>query len=189
MSRTRTSRDLTGDYLRWLEPQLTDEYGNGSKTYWELLNLMFEKEFVWVVPMDENRIVDGKDLRMEFSHVNGGSNRRQLETADFLLNVAPISFLEVLIGLSRRMAFVAGGQAPGWAWQLLSNVELHRMTDPLSQPKRNKAQEIMDAVIWRTYEPDGTGGFFPLAWPDEDMTTVELWYQMNAYIEEFHPEH
>ena len=181
MSKT-ISQNLTEDYLRWLEPQLRDEHGNPGKDYWDLLNLMFEKKFTVVVPMDENRAVDGLDLRTEFAHeIRIRPNRMQILGAS--------SFLEVLIGLSRRMAFIAGGSAPGWAWHLLSNLELHRMSDPLSRPKHNKAQEIMDTVISRSYSPDGTGGFFPLAWPDEDMTRIELWYQMNAYVGELHPEH
>lgn len=179
-----TSRALIDDYLHWLEPQIRDEHTNPSKTYWDLLTLMFEKEFVWSVPHDDNRIVDGLDLRAEFANANHlrASARRSL-------GPYPCSFLEVLIGLSRRLAFTAGGSAPGWACQLLSNLELHRMTDPLSRPKQNRVHDILDVVIQRRYLPDGQGGFFPLAWPDDDQTKVELWYQMNAYISELHPEH
>lgn len=185
----RSRDDLREDYLHWLEAQLTDEYSKSTKSYWELVMLMFEKKFDWSMDMDNNRVQDGKDLRMEFARANGGSNRQQLATADVLMGMAPVSFLEVLIGLSRRMAFIAGGGAPGWAWQLLGNLELQRMSDPLSRGKYKRAEEIMNAVMLRTYLPDGTGGFFPLAWPDGDQTQIELWYQMNSYVEELHPEH
>jgi hypothetical protein len=177
-----TNRNLTEDYLHWLEPQLRDEHGNPDKTYWDLLNVMFEKEFRWVIPMDENRMMDGLDLRTEFAR------EHRIRPAT-MRNLKSCSFLEVLISLSRHMAFIAGGSAPGWAWQLLGNLELHRMSDPLSQSKFNRLQRIMDVAIERTYLPDGTGGFFPLAWPEEDMAKIELWYQMNAYIGELHPEH
>jgi hypothetical protein len=50
-------------------------------------------------------------------------------------------------------------------------------------------EEILYALIWRTYDPDGVGGFFPLAWPKEDQTKIEIWYQMNAYAKEIHPEY
>lgn len=174
---------LIEGYLRWLEPQLRDGRDNrGNKVYWDLLNLMFEKEFVVVNPMDENRAVDGCDLRVEFS-------REKRLRPNALEGLGSCSFLEVLIGLSRRVAFAAGGTAPGWAWTLLDNLELLRMSDPLSRFKARKANEIVDAVIHRNYMPDGTGGFFPLAWPDDDQTRVELWYQMHAYISELHPEH
>jgi hypothetical protein len=181
MSR-RTSRDLIEDYLRWLEPQLRDEHGNPSDTYWDLLNVMFGKEFKPVHPMDENRMGDGLDLRVEFA-------REQGIRTNALQNAGPCSFLEVLIGLSRRLAFFTGGEAAGWAWQLLGHLELQRMSDPLTRPKQRKTQEIMDAVINRDYAPDGMGSFFPLAWPEDDMTQIELWYQMSAYVGELHPEH
>lgn len=132
--------------------------------------------------MDDNRLVDGLDLRVEFAR----ETHIRPRTMD---NLGEGSFLEVLIGLSRQLAFIAGGEAPGWAWQLLSNLELHRLSDPLTTPKQRKAEEIMRVAMERTYSPDGTGGFFPLAWPDGDQTQIELWYQMNAFVEELHPEH
>jgi len=180
----RNSRNLREDYLSWLNSQLRDEHGNPDKTYRDLLVLMFEKPFGWVdsVPLDENRVVDGMDLRAEFSNENRISRARMQELGE-------VSFLEVLIALSRHLAFVAGGEAPGWAWQLVCNLELHRLSDPLTRHKERRAHEIMDNVITRNYAPDGTGGFFPLAWPDGDQTRVELWYQLNAYAEEVHPEH
>src|SRR3954465_2609214 len=150
MSRT-TKLDLREDYLHWLEPHIRDD--NDDKSYWGLLNLMLDTEFTWFVNMDDNRLVDGLDVRVEFAR----ETHTRLKAMDSL---GPCSFLEVLIGLSRRLAFSAGGQAPGWAWQLLSNLELHRLSDPLTPPKQRKAQEIMRMVMERTYSPDGTGGFF-----------------------------
>lgn len=176
------SNPLTEDYFRWLEPQIREEHNNPGKTYEGVLRLMFEKEFVWLVPNDHNRAADGLDLRSEFCYDN------DLDL-DRLQDIGPASFLEVLIGLSRRLSFAATGQAPGWAWQLMSNLELHKIADPMSRRKAKQADDILEACIWRTYTPDGQGGFFPLAWPNEDQRKVELWYQMAAYIDELHPEH
>lgn len=183
----RRSREVLRDeYLRWLEPQLRDEHDGRDKTFWTLANVMFDKEFLKDIPvflpMDENRMVDGLDLRVEWARAHG----KRPHILDVL---GECSFLEVLIGLSRRLSFTAGGSAPGWAWHLLCNLELNRMSDPITPAKVRRAQKIMDTVIWRTYNPDGTGGFFPLAWPDTDLTKVELWYQLNAYVAELHPEH
>lgn len=180
-ARSTMSNSLTEDYLRWLEPQIRDKHGNPDQTYWDLLKLMFEREFVPRVHNDENREADGRDLRAEFCH------QRDLPL-DSLENLGSASFLEVLIGLSKRLSFAAGGHARGWAWQFLVNLELYRMADPLSRRKAKQAEDILDTCIDRTYSPDGVGGFFPLAWPDEDQRKVELWYQMAAYIAELHPE-
>lgn len=179
-----TSNPLAEDYLRWLAPQIRDEQANPGADYWDLLSIMFEKEYSrdWLVPNDENRLVDGLDLRAEFcyaTHIR----------ADSLKNLGPCSFLEVLIALSKRLAFEAGGEPSGWAWVLLSNLDLDTMADPLNRRKVRKVDRILDTVIQRRYNPDGVGGFFPLSWPEEDQTQKELWYQMAAYIAEIHPEY
>jgi hypothetical protein len=71
---SRKSDELKQAYLRWLEPQLKDGLSPNTKSYWELLLYMFEKPFGWLdnVPMDENRAVDGTDLRVEFEDGTGG---------------------------------------------------------------------------------------------------------------------
>lgn len=175
------TNSLSEGYLRWLAPQIRDKHSNPEKSYVDLLRLMFDKEFVWLIPNDDNRVMDGLDLRSEFCHT------RNVQL-DALSSLGTASFLEVMIGLSRRMAFAAGGQAHDWAWTFLSNLELQGMSDPLTKRKAKQADDILDACIWRTYQSDGVGGFFPLAWPDDDQTKIELWYQMAAYINELHPE-
>lgn len=180
------SSTLSEDYLRWLAPQIRDEQdglSNPRREFWGLLELMYEKEFVTFVPNDHNRCVDGLDLRLEFTRETRTGRRGPVLRA-FLDRVhpdPPSSFLEVLIGLSRRVAFNLGGNAPGWAWVLLSNLDLHHMADPLTRGKARRANHILDRCIHREYAPDGSGGFFPLSQPQEDQTEVELWYQMAAY--------
>lgn len=172
---------LTEGYLRWLGSQIRD--ADESPTYWGLFSVMFEKKFEWEVQNDENRNADGVELRAEYCYAN---HARQ----NALNPLGPNArFLEVLIALSRRMRFAAGGSAQQWAWLLICNLELQKLRDPLMPSKARKADDILDTVIWRRYNPDGCGGFFPLAWPDEDQTQKELWYQMAAYIGELHPEH
>lgn len=183
-----TLSPLKEPYILWLENELTSEGTHPDHSYFELVWMMFEKEFTWgpeyawSVDMDDNRLADGMELRAEFADLHGASRTG-------MNHLGPCSFIEVLIGLSRRLAFVAGGTAPRWAWQLLVNLGLDRMWDHLSRSKSQAASHIMDVVIQRDYEPNGVGGFFPLAWADRDQRKVELWYQLNAYVEELHPEH
>lgn len=175
------SNSLSESYLRWLATQIRDE--ESPAQYWDLISIMYEKEFVSIVAHDENRLADGIDLRIEFANLTMRPGRADM------LALGPCSFLEVLIGLSRHLSFQAGGSAPGWAWQLIINLGLTKAVDPLSSRKLKKVDDILDTVIGRKYNPDGTGGFFPLAFPDDDQTRLELWYQMAAYLEELHPEH
>lgn len=179
---SRRSRRVTAeDYIHWLEYQLRDEHSNWKHSYWGVTEAMFARPFVQIVPLDGNRMADGMDLRVDYARLE---NIRPT----LMPNLGPCSFLEVLVGLSRRLAFIGGGQAPGWAWHLMTNLELDLMSDPLTRPKERKVQGIMDTVINRTYSPDGTGGFFPLVRVEDDQTQIELWYQMNTYIQELHSE-
>lgn len=146
---------------------------------------MWDKEFVWFVPNDDNRLIDGFDLRVEFLHENGVHDGLQ----DLVEDMGPCSFLEILIVLSRQLAFETGDDAPGWAIQLLRNLELFKMTDPVGRVRAEQVDQIMERVIWRRYDADGCGGFFPLGHPLQNQREVELWYQLNAYVLEIHPEY
>lgn len=186
MSTPDTSQ-LRTYYIHWLENELACERGYRDRTYLELTHAMFHTEFKWAnhppfVSMDDNRLADGMELRKEFAEQHAAPR-------DAMMALGPCSFVEVLIGLSRRLAFVAGGSQHKWAWQLLVNLGLDRMWDHLSRPKTRQTLDILQTVITRSYGPDGVGGFFPLAFPDRDQRKVELWYQLNAYVEELHPEH
>src|SRR4051812_35230204 len=57
------------DYFRWLTTLIRDESNPQDVTYWDLLSIMFEKVFADTpVPHDDNRIVDGLDLRADFCY-------------------------------------------------------------------------------------------------------------------------
>lgn len=165
-------------YFRWLKDKVQED-GHRRNGYWEVFHILHNTEFIWIVPNDDNRMVDGLDLRREYFHDIGRRGSM----------VRPVSVLEVLVALSRRLAWLASGSAEGWAWQLFCNLGLHHYRDPLSQRKVQEVNDILYALIWRTYHPDGTGGFFPLTRPSCDQTRVEIWYQMHAYVKEIHPEY
>lgn len=190
-SNTRTTRGggnegsgsrLEEAYFRWLVEQVREEGAHPEHTYWDVLRIMHETEFLWQVPNDDNRIVDGREVKAEFLLPRGV----EFEPGE---PGGAASCLEVMIGISRRLAWVAGESAEGWAWQLLCNLGLHRMPDPLSRAKAARVEDILSVLIWRNYDPDGSGGFFPLAWPKGDQRQTEIWYQMQAYAMEIHPEY
>lgn len=158
-------------YFEWLTSQIHTP--TNGKTYGELFSRMHNLEFVWIVPNDDNRVQDGLDLRAEFLH---GTRRR--------LALNGVSMLEILVSLSRRVAFTAGGDAEQWAWRLIKNLHLHKASDPLSDTMSKRIDETLYALVWRTYQPNGQGGFFPLKYTDQDQTKIEIWYQMNAYVNE-----
>ncbi len=163
-------------YLVWLYRQVgdPDSYDHLS-TYWRLFKQLYQKEFVWVVPNDDNRIADGKELRHEFAGCEG------LEVLDEDWFSLGCSMLELFVGLSRRLSFQLGGEPRDWFWHLLSNIRLANCNDGRRFSVRS-VDEILDQIIWRTYEPDGRGGLFPLANARQDQRTIEIWYQLSAYV-------
>jgi hypothetical protein len=162
--------ELDKEYFEWLCCLIEKPDTNSRK----VLEILFQKEFVWMVLNDDNRAQDGKDLRREFLDERGYS-----ATTDFI--EIGCSMLELLIGLSRKLAFEGDGEPSVWFWGLIKNISLHKFTDdkPFSE---DRVDEILDRVIWRTYSPLGHGGLFPLARSDQDQRRVELWYQMSAYL-------
>jgi hypothetical protein len=168
-------------YFWWLAGQVKQDR-RADQPYQELLRQMHKKEFIWIVGNDENRMIDGTDLRMEFLNIKG--NRLELTREHF----GPCSVLEVMLGLSRRLAFSVGGNAEAWAYKLLENLRLTDMTDPLPPRYVSSIDNVLERLIWRTYNPDGFGGFFPLNHPREDQTQIEIWYQMAAYVNELYAE-
>lgn len=91
--------------------------------------------------------------------------------------------LEMLIGLSRRVAFESD-RAPGeWFWRLMNNLEFDHITDDIYEISIEEAVDAtLDRVIYRHYEPSGQGGLFPLTHAQHDQRTVEVWYQLQAYL-------
>jgi hypothetical protein len=163
-------------FLTWLYGQVADTtVKDSSLSYWRLLRQLYTKEFVWLVPNDDNRLEDGKDLRLEFIH------EMRIEDADTSWIEIGCSVLELMVGLSRRLAFEADGEPYYWFWKLIENLRLMGYND-LRWWSSRRVDDILDTVILRQYDADGHGGFFPLRDPPEDQRQVELWYQLSAYV-------
>lgn len=169
------SAELDDLYLEWLYHQISsDKSKNPARTYWELARQLYSKEFIWFVPNDDNRIEDGKELRYEFiddRHIDAETDWMELGC----------SMLELLVGLSRRLAFEAEGKPRDWFWEMLTNIGINSHNDK-SGYSPEEVDEILNAVIFRTHQPNGQGGLFPLQHPDRDQRRVEIWYQLSAYL-------
>lgn len=168
---TGTLDDL---YLTWLYEQICDPHTDiPSRTFWNLARTLYRQPFFWFVPNDDNRVEDGRYLRVEFIEDLG------LDVDDKWMDLV-CSMLELLVGLSRRLSFQAEGEPREWFWHLIDNLGI-RYNDRRRFPTR-EVEEVLETVIWRTYEPDGRGGLFPLRHPDRDQRDVEIWYQLSAYL-------
>ena len=170
------SEPLDELYFKWLYSQVGDlDVVNPYATHWRLLKILYTREFIFIVPRDANRAHDGRDLRQEFIDKEG------LYDVDEGWLRLPCSVLELLIGLSRHIAFEAEGKPRGWFWTLMENINLFQYNDR-RRFSEGTIQDILDRVICRTYDYSGEGGLFPLKEAERDQRDVELWYQMAAYV-------
>lgn len=175
------SAPLDEEYFTWLYSQVAStRLKTPTRTYWTLFRQLYTKEFVWLVPNDDNRVEDGRDLRYEFLDL------KHIEEPDPSWMHLGCSMLEMLIALSRRLSFEAESPAHNWFWHLIDNLELRKYNDKFYNgediSKFMLIHDILNRVIYRTYAYNGSGGLFPLEHAMEDQTQVEIWYQLSAYV-------
>lgn len=172
------SEELDERYLSWLYGQVARSRSRArTRTHKLLCEQLYETIFVALVAHDENRIADARDLRYEFL-----AEAEDLE-GDLDWMKSPCTMLELLIILSRHLAFEMDDNPVAWFWHLISELGLEEFNDrEYDDQAREAISNALDRVIWRTYEPNGKGGLFPLRNPAEDQRDVELWYQLNAYL-------
>jgi len=164
-------------YFQWLYRQVAPiRLKNPARTYWSLLRQLHAKEFVWFVPNDDNRVMDGKDLRYGFLEAIGEDH---FHHPTFM--TLECSILEMLIALARRLSFNGGGASQEWFWHLMNNLGLRGCNDAEPGPPE-VIDHILNRVIERTYNYDGSGGLFPLKETNVDQRSVEIWYQMTSYL-------
>lgn len=165
-------------YLEWLYSQVADpNFQDEDLTYWEVLKILFSVDFAYVVRMDENRVEDGKALRRRFI-----AEQRLSGVSEAWIELG-CSVLELMVGLSERLAFLADGEPHYWFWELMGNLGLRHYNDSYIIPTED-VEEILERVIFRYYGPDGRGGFFPLKHPTRDQRDIELWAQLSDYVME-----
>jgi hypothetical protein len=178
-----TPSPLDVAYYEWLVGQIKVPRRKG-KRYGQLFELMHNTEFHWFVDLDAARWGDGNQLRYDYF-------RFELESKYHKGLMGPpfISFLEVLVALSKRVSWVMDGPGtePYWAWRLIKNLRLHNMADPLSDRQRQQVCEILHNCIWRDYDPSGEGGFFPMEHTTRDQRKVDIWMQMQEWAMELDP--
>ena len=171
-------RDVEWEYLMWLSAQAGFDPLSEESIFWHLLLQLFNKEFSWVVPNDDNRANDGLYLREVFSNEFGGN----IEFA------TGVNMLELMVGLAYRLGFEMSDESEDpayWFAILLTNTGLDRFHDKrylADFASASHVDNILNRIINRDYDADGYGGFFPLQRPEEDQRGLELWGQLNSYI-------
>jgi len=175
--------DKTRDsYFQWLCGLV--EVEKPGHSYWILARVLFNKEYFWTVPNDDNRSEDGKKLREEY-------NRMRHSRDDFSLG--PCTMLEMLIGLAIRMEDMLAEPSKGnrtniWFWEMIRNLDFDQYTDEDYHRLNGDhfVNWILDGLLARTFSRNGKGGLFPLKRSRHDQRDIEIWYQMAEYLDENH---
>jgi hypothetical protein len=156
---------------------------DGSCGYDKLLGELHGIEFYSLIPNDDNRGEDGKQLRQRFIDEEGQHALSQSHLDE-------CTVLEMLIGLSYRLEFETMSSRwektpKEWFWILIDNLGLNTYVDGSFIP--NEVLSILKTFLDRGYKNSGDGGLFPLHKPKKDQRRVEIWYQMSAYVLENYP--
>jgi hypothetical protein len=169
------------DYFLWLCDLIE---GGSDYKHREFLNYLHQKEFYPNLPNDDNRAEDGKKLREEYFY--------GILEEDYPVWGTPCTMLEMLIALSQKIEFILsdddmGDRTSKWFWEMIDNLGLEKFSDndPNILSKTHRNNVILDIFHRRAYRRNGEGGLFPLKrHPIVDQRNVEIWYQMQSYIQE-----
>lgn len=178
-----TERELTASYFNWMYQLVcNDEYSRGL-SYRKLLHHLHKTEFFYSIPMDGNRAEDGMGLRYRFGY-ECSLDRRAI--ASYLDNL-PCSVLEMMVALSIRCEEMmedpeAGDRTGLWFWNMIVSLNLGSMDD--QRFDRVYTNDILGRFLNRKYAPNGEGGLFTVRNSRYDLRSVEIWYQMNWYLDE-----
>ena len=149
-------------------------------SYTMLLKILYSRPFVSIIPNDDNRAIDGLELRKDFQGVIEEYN-------------ASCSVLEMLIALAKRMAYMLSDENTDesssfseYFWMFIRNLDLEKCSDDIMIDEPDDAVEyvehVIDRLVYREYMSDGWGGISPLQSPPGDQRTTEIWYQMQSYM-------
>lgn len=177
-----TQDELNLEYLEWMYQIVCDDRYTKNLSYRKLFTYLYNTEFVYGNPMDGNRYEDGIDLRYKF----GSSCDVPTHLIASYLDDHPCSVLEMMVALSIRLETNImcnedlGDRVGQWFWEMIVNLGLGHMNDQNFDEKH--FEDVMDIFISRSYDRDGKGGLFRTTDKTKDMRTLDIWYQMHAYL-------
>lgn len=180
-----TKNRLSNLYFTWMCSLVSNRKRYAKQpSYSQLLRLLHEIDFQYILPMDGNRESDGINLRYRFGYEEGYEDS-MIAT---YLDDRPCSVLEMMVALALRCEESImdnpdfGDRKGQWFWGMIVSLGLGNQYD------ENFDEEyvyfVIDRFLNREYERNGKGGLFTVTRPHRDMRSVEIWYQMNWYLEE-----
>lgn len=166
-------------YFDWIKNLISNDVE--ASDYEKLLSFLNDIPFSYIIPMDDNRISDGIDLRYRFGYE---TDIPYAQIATYL-DIKSASLLEVMVALSLRIEeqFINGDDVGRWFWIMIDNLGLIEYKDLYFD--KAKVDRIIKKFMERDYNKNGSGGLFITNDITKDMRNIEIWDQMHLYLNEF----
>lgn len=171
---------INDEYFEFLLELIDAKRFSRRVSYRKLLMRLHDTEFTWFVPYDDNRADDGVQLRRRFALI-----RDDISLSNYISG--PCSVLEMMVALAVRCEenimddALMGNRTGQWFWGMIHNLGLSPMSD--SKFDKKTVDEIVRRFLNREYEPNGKGGLFTVKKYERDLRTVEIWCQLNWYLD------
>ena len=160
------------DYYIWLRNLVGD-----PRNYKKLIRQLDTISFTWIFALDKNRSEGGILLRGRYAN--------ETSTFEEDVRLGPCSVLEMLISLAGHMEDQLACNVETWFWVLIQNLCLDQFTD--DNYDERGVDYLVSTWLNRKYEPNGAGSLFPLNNYPGDCRNLDIWSQMNAWINENYP--
>lgn len=162
---------MRDEYFEWLYYKMCNK--DEPITFKKLFTALDNTIFRYSIAGDENRALDGIDLRRKF-----GKD---------LNYYGPCSVLEVMIALAIRCETTImdnpayGDRTRQWFWGMIKSLGLGSMSDMTFDEEY--VEDTIERFLNREYEPNGKGGLFTIRHSKDDLRDVEIWYQLCWYLD------
>ena len=185
MIHDRESLKIHNEYFEWMYHLVcSDNKGRRKISYRRLLTFLDSVIYIPRLEMDDNRRIDGIDLRYQFGYENGYPDAY----INTYLDNGDCSMLEMMVALACKVEqeitdnYIYGDRTSQWFWSMIISLGLNSMED--SKFDLNYSRKVVDNFLSQNYKPNGVGGLFTLEHPTRDLRDVDIWCQFMWYLNE-----
>lgn len=173
-------------YIEWVCSEILNLNKDEYNDLLYLIRTLNEIEFTYSVPLDENRAADGLNLRSDYCYETG----KYLDKSSGLLPNCTV--FEMMAALAYKcessiMYNYRNGLHPErWFFIMLNNLGIRECTVHNWDSKTSDyIYNCVHKMLHRQYKKNGEGGLFVIKNPKIDQREVDIWKQMNAFLNEF----
>lgn len=171
--------ELWDDYLQYLIWLCKLEK---YRKYSRLFEILHNIEFTWIIDRDDNREGDGVILRDNYDIPYDYRSHQ----SEMFFN-RHCSVMEMLVGLSIRvdnefLGDPAEEHPEKFFMEMIRNLSLDRFTG--NRYLEDDVIKIIERWLNRKFDRNGRGSPFPVRRDHRDQRKLEIWDQLNSYINE-----